>query len=78
VGAVELSWNLQVRSCKPDPLGADIVHVREDRRNGADPAGRFGSPGGRVEMLDKNLVHAIIGGKDLDCGSAEWSVNLVS
>jgi len=77
VRAVELWWNLQVRSCKPDPLGADIVHVREDRRNGADLSGRFGSPGGRVKMFDKNLVHAIIGGKDLDCGSAELSVNLV-
>src|SRR6266702_1332496 len=81
VRAVELSWNLQVRSCKPDPLGADIVHVREDRRNGADVAGRFGwrfgFPGGRVNMFDKNLVHAIIGGKDLDCSSAELSVNLV-
>jgi hypothetical protein len=40
-------------------------------------AGRYGhtslkrwvrSPGGRVEMFDKNLIHAIIGGKDLDCG----------
>src|SRR5437773_10201089 len=31
----------------------------------------------RVKMFDKNLVHAIIGGKDLDCGSAELSVNLV-
>src|SRR6266487_3049627 len=81
VRAVELSWNLHVRSCKPDPLGADIVHVREDRRNGADLAGRFGSPGGRVKMFDKNLVDAIIGGKDLDCGlaqlSAKSSVNLV-
>jgi hypothetical protein len=75
--AVELSWNLQVRSCKPDPLGADIVHVRKDRRNGADLAGRFGSPGGWVKMFDKNLVHAIIGGKDLDRGPAELSVNLV-
>ena len=75
VRAVELSWNLQVRSCKPDPLGADIVHVREDGRNGAGLAGRFGSPGGRVKMFDKNLVRAIIGGKDLDCGSAELSVN---
>jgi hypothetical protein len=76
--AVELSWNFQVRSCKPDPLGADIVHVREDRRNAADFvfAGRFGSPGGRVKMFDKNLVHAIISGKDLDRGSAELSVNL--
>jgi hypothetical protein len=39
------------------------------------------SLGGRVKMFDKNLVHAIIrekdpGGKDLDCGSAELSVNL--
>src|SRR5208337_1896435 len=38
VRAVELGWNLQVRSGKPDPLAADIVHVREDRRNGADLA----------------------------------------
>src|ERR1700732_3050020 len=74
--AVELSRNLQVRSCKPDPLGADIVHVSEDRRNGADLAGRLGSPGDRVKMFDKNLVHAIIGGKDLHCGSAELTVNL--
>ena len=28
-------------------------------------------------MFDQNLVHAIIGGKDLDRGSAELSVNLV-
>src|SRR5437867_11532461 len=76
VRAVELWWNLQVRSCKPDPLGADIVHVREDRRNGADLAGRFGPPGGRVKMFDKNLVDAIVGGKDLDCGSAQLRVKL--
>jgi len=78
VRAVELSWNYQVRSGKPDPLGADIVHVREDRRNGADVvlAGRFCCPGGRVKMFDKNLVNAIIGSKDSDCGTAELSVNL--
>ena len=56
------------------------MHVREDRRNRAGLAGRFGwrlgFPGRRVEMFDKDLVHAIIGGKDLDCGSAELSVNL--
>jgi hypothetical protein len=75
VRAIELSWNLQVRSCKPDPLAADIVHVREDRRNGTDFAGRFGSPGGRAKMFDKNLVDAIIGGKDLDRSSAKLSLN---
>jgi hypothetical protein len=54
------------------------VHVREDRRNAADfvCAGRFGSPGGGGKMFDENLVHAIIDGKDFDCGSAELSVNL--
>ena len=77
VRAVELGWNLEVRSGKPDPLGADIVHVGEDRRDGADVAGRFGFPGGRVKMFDEKLVHAIVGGKDPDCGSAELSVNLV-
>jgi hypothetical protein len=41
VRAVELWWNLQVRSGKPDPLAADIVHVGEDRRNGAGLAGRL-------------------------------------
>src|SRR5216684_1106485 len=86
VRAVELSWNLEVRSCKPDPLGADIVHVGEDRRNGAGLARRFscrwfGIPGGRVKMFDKHLVDALVGekdpgGRDLDCGSAELSVNL--
>jgi hypothetical protein len=76
VRAVELLWNLQVRSGKPDPLGADVMHVREYRRNGAGLAGRFGSPGGRVKVFDKNLVYAIIAGKDLDCGSSKLSVNL--
>src|SRR5271157_2107235 len=75
VRAVELWWNLQVRSREPDPLGADIVHMREDRGNGAGVAGRFGDPDGRVKMFDENLVHALIGGKDLDCGSAELSVD---
>jgi len=76
VRAVKLSRNLQMRSCKPDPLAADIVHVRENRRYAAGLAGRFGSPGRRVKIFDKHLVHATIGGKDLDCGSAELSVNL--
>src|SRR5271165_1156495 len=76
VRAVELWRNLQVRRRKPDPLAADIVHVREDRRNAADLAGRLGSPGGGVKMFDKHLVQALIGGKDPDCGSAGLRVNL--
>ena len=74
--AVELSWNLQVRSGEPDPLGADVVHVREDRRNGADLARRLGSPGDRIKVFDNDLVHAIVGGEDPDCGLAELSMNI--
>ena len=78
VRAIKLSRNFQMRSGKPDPLAADIMHVREDRGDGpgAGLARRFGRPGGRVKMFDKHLVHALIGGKYLDCGSAELSVNL--
>jgi hypothetical protein len=67
---VELPRNLQVSRSKPDPLRADVVHVREDRGNGASFAGRFCSPGARVEMFDKYLVHAVVGGKYLGCGPA--------
>jgi len=66
VRTIELWWNLQVRSGKPDPFGADIVHVGKDRGYGAGLAGRFGFPDGRVKTLDKKLVHAVIGGKDPD------------
>jgi hypothetical protein len=52
--------------------------VRENRRNAAGPALRFGSPGCWVQMFDKHLVDAIIGGKDLDCGAADLSLNLLS
>src|ERR1700704_6004722 len=50
--AIELQWNLQMRSVESDPLDANIVHVREDRRNGTRLAGRFGCPSGRVKMFD--------------------------
>jgi hypothetical protein len=77
VRAVELPWNFQVRSGKPDPLGADIVHVREDCRDGASFAERLGFPCGRVKVLDENLIDAVVCGKNPDCGSGEWSVNSV-
>jgi hypothetical protein len=78
VRAGKLSWNLQVRSGKPYPLAANIVHVREDRRNRAGLAGRFGSPRARVKMFDNHLVHPLIGGKNLDGGSAELRLSLLS
>jgi hypothetical protein len=75
--AVKLRWNLQVRSRKPDPLGADIVHVREDRRNGTGVTGRFGwrfrFPGGRIKVFEKKLVHALVDGKDVGRGWPELS-----
>ena len=64
-------------SCKPDPLSADIVHVRKDRRNRTNLAVWFRLPNGSVKMLDKEMIHPIIGSKDLCCGLAELAVNLV-
>jgi hypothetical protein len=52
------------------------MHVREDRRNAAGLAGRFGSPRRRVKMFDKHLVHALIGRKDPHCGSPKLTLNL--
>ena len=66
-----------MRSRKPDPLGADIVHVPEDRSNGAGLSRWFGSPGGSVKMFDLGLVDTIVDGKNLDCGPAELRENLV-
>lgn len=65
-----------MRSRQPDPLGPDVVHVREDCRNGASLAGQFGLPCGGVQTFDQNLVHAIVDGKELDCVSAELSLHL--
>jgi hypothetical protein len=52
------------------------MHMREDGRNGAGAAGRFGSPSRRVKLFDQNLVHAIVGGKNLNGGLVEWIANL--
>ena len=68
--AVELCRNFQVGSRKFDPLAAHIVNVGEDRRYGADFARRSRSPGERVEMVDKDLIHTIVRGKHLGCGCA--------
>src|SRR5882724_5622960 len=67
-----------MRGGEADPLRANVVHVRENRRDGADFAGRFGAPCGRVEIFDQELVHAFIGGEDPDGGWAELSVNLLT
>jgi len=51
--------------------------MREDGRNAAGLAGRFGPPGARVKIFDNNLVYAIVSSKDPDRGSGELSVALV-
>jgi hypothetical protein len=77
VRVVEPSRNLQVRSRKPHPLAANIVHVRKDRLNAADFAGRFGSPDGGIKMFNKNLIHPLVGGKYSHRRSPELSLYLV-
>jgi hypothetical protein len=53
------------------------MHMCEDRRDGADVAGRFSSPNLRVKTFDQKLVDAIIGSKDMYGGPAELSVGLL-
>jgi len=73
VGAVQLCWNAEVRGCKPDPLAADIMHMREDRRDCADVAVRLGIPDGGIKLFDEILVDSLVGGKDPHCGLAGLS-----
>lgn len=51
------------------------MHVGEDRSDSAGVAGRFGRPGGRVEMFDKDLVYAFMGSKYLHRGPGELRLN---
>jgi hypothetical protein len=68
VEAVEPARDFQVRSGQPDPLGANVVQVREDRGDGADLARRFGCPGGGVQAPEQKLVHSFVGVEDPDGG----------
>ena len=63
VRPIKLLRNLQVRSRKPHPFAAHIVHMRKNRPNGADLPGRFGAPRCSIKTFDKHLIHALIGGK---------------
>lgn len=76
VRAIKLRGNFQVRRGKPHPLAADIMHMRKNRYDRADSAGRLGSPNGRIKIFNKHLIHALIGGKYLNRGPASFAVNL--
>ncbi len=71
--AIKLRWNLQMRRRKPHPLAANIVHVGKDRGYRADSARRLGSPRRRGKIFDEKLVHALISGKHLNRGPAEFT-----
>jgi len=67
-----------MRSGEPDPLAADIVHVREDRGDsaGAGGAGWFGCPDFRVKMFDKKPVDTVVGGEGLEGGSGGLNLSV--
>jgi hypothetical protein len=76
VGTFKLRGNFEVRRGEPDPLTADVVHVRKDCRDSADAAGRFGFPDGGIKTLNEELIHAIVDGKNLDGRAIQLSMNL--
>ena len=52
-----------MRGGEPQPLATNVVHVREDSCNGSRIAAiSLRSPRPRVQMLEDELVHAIIHG----------------
>ena len=59
--AIQPRRKLQVRRRQTKPLAADVVDVGENGGDGASlGAGELGSPGARVEMLEQELVDAIV------------------
>ena len=86
--AVELCWDSEMRSGEPDPLAANVMHVGEDGGDGPglvrpragqfrrEIGWRFCFPGRRVQVLNQELVHAVVGGEHLNCGSAELRISL--
>jgi hypothetical protein len=64
--SIELRRQLQMRSGQAQPLAANIVHMREDRGDGASLIPwRFGSSCARVKMHEHKLVHAVVDGVGL-------------
>jgi hypothetical protein len=49
-----------MRGGEPEPFSADVVDVREDGGDRPSLApGQSGAPGIRIEMLEKDLIHAL-------------------
>ena len=74
-----------MRSCKPDPFAANIVHVGENRCDGANSrTGRgFCPPRRGVKMLNEHLVDEVVEeeelrGRALESSAPELPVNLGS
>jgi len=75
--AIELRRRLQMRCCKPDPFGADIVDVSKDRSNCADVPGWPGAPCAWIKAFDEKLIQAIVGSEDPDRGPLELVSDLL-
>jgi hypothetical protein len=62
-GSIKLRGQLEMRRGKPQPLPANVVHMRKDRRDGAHvSAGRFCPPGAGMQTLDDKLIHLVVYG----------------
>ena len=80
--AVKRGRKLEMRGRESQPFSANVVHMGKDGGDGASAAWWFGAPGGGIEMIEDNLVHAVVDGVNLDecligcLGSAgHWILN---
>jgi len=53
------------------------MHMRKDRSDSPNTAGRLASPGGRVKTLYDRVVHAITGSKYPNCRLPELVMDLI-
>lgn len=61
--AIEFSGQLNMRRGEPQPLAPDIMHMSEDRRDGARiTTGRLRPPGAGIQVLEDELIHPLING----------------
>ena len=60
--AVESGRRFQMRGGESQPFSANVVHMREDGGDCASAVWWFSAPRGGIEMIEDNLVHAVVDG----------------
>lgn len=59
--AIQERWDLQMRSREPQPFTTNVVDVSKHRSDSSTSfAGRLGSPGAWIQLLQQELIYAVV------------------